>query len=289
MGLKHSNEDGNVYHDQSGLMGFSYAADDAPVQCFNNAKHWQLGWYADKHVIVNPLEENTWEGDLVSFVDYDTADNSKDVILKIEGHNKDFFIGFNRRSGINRGNAEIDARDKVTIQSVGSGTNDESNLEAKLDIGETFLISHFGGTDSEVFVKVENIDFNANPPYAKISVRKPMCSSNIDCDDNSSCTTDTCNTETGMCVHTPNDKCGGFMEMVLLTDQYPNETKWRIVDNCKNNEIVMSGEGYKEKFTTYEEKGDVSPSQYTFEIEDTYGGKFCTCFSICERFLYHLF
>ena len=257
-------------------MGFSYAADDAPVQCFNNVKHWQLGWYADKHVIVNPLEENAWEGDLVGFVDYDTAGNGKDVILKIEGHNKDYFIGFNRLSGINRGNAEVDARDKITIQSVGAGTNGESNLEAKLDIGETFLISHFGGTDSEVFVKVENIDFNANPPYATISVRKPMCSSNIDCDDNSSCTTDTCNTETGMCVHTPNDKCAGFMEMVLLTDQYPNETKWRIIDNCKNNDIVMSGEGYKEKFTEYEEKGDFSPSQYTFEIEDTYGGKICT-------------
>lgn len=79
-----------------------------------------------------------------------------------------------------------------------------------------------------------------------------------------------------MCVHTPNDKCAGFMEMVLLTDQYPNETKWRIIDNCKNNDIVMSGEGYKEKFTEYEEKGDFSPSQYTFEIEDTYGGKICT-------------
>lgn len=122
-------------------MGFSYAADDAPVQCFNNVKHWQLGWYADKHVIVNPLEENAWEGDLVGFVDYDTAGNGKDVILKIEGHNKDYFIGFNRLSGINRGNAEVDARDKITIQSVGAGTNGESNLEAKLDIGETFLIS----------------------------------------------------------------------------------------------------------------------------------------------------
>ena len=49
MDLRHSGETpcptpaSCEYADKTGMMGFSYAADDFPAMCFNNAKNWQIG------------------------------------------------------------------------------------------------------------------------------------------------------------------------------------------------------------------------------------------------------
>lgn len=52
LGLRHSNEDGNAYEDQTGMMGTSYPQKNGPVMCFNNAKNWQFGWYENRHTTV---------------------------------------------------------------------------------------------------------------------------------------------------------------------------------------------------------------------------------------------
>jgi len=213
-------------------MGYSYPNDDAPVMCFNNAKHWQLGWFQDKHVNVNPLLQNYWQGNLVSFVDYTSAGSSF-VILRVVGHNKEYFVGFNRKGGINNGNAEVGAENKVTIQSRGSTTSD-SNLEAKLGMGDNFVIESFGGESSNVMIEVDRIDVTSTPPKVIVSVKKIMCTSDSDCNDNSSCTIDSCNTDTGSCFHIHNNECNkNFMQMTLLTDKYPAETAW--VSSIKYN------------------------------------------------------
>jgi len=274
LGLLHSNENGNPYEDQTGLMGYSYPSDDAPVMCFNNAKHWQLGWFQDKHVTVNPLQQSFWEGSLVGYVDYGNADTSS-VILRVVGHNKEYFVGFNRISGINGGNAEAGGGNKITIQSRGS-ENGQSDLEAKLGVGDNFDIANFGSESTDVRIEVEWIDFDSNPPRARVSVKKLSCTSDSDCNDDSSCTTDTCNINTGACLHLPNGQCEkSFMQMTLLTDKYPQETSWSVIDNCNGDEIVMSGGGYTTQFSTIEESGDFPPSMYTFEIDDVYGDGIC--------------
>ena len=277
IGLGHSNQ-GGAYKDMSGMMGYSYLGDGRPIMCFNTAKNWELGWYEDKHEIVNPLNTNFWEGDLIGYSDYQNSASPEgsSIILKIEGHNKNYFVGFNRKAGINSQNQQSDAMNKVTVHSVGTTTTSvSSELEAKLSIGESFVIPFFGDTDHSVLVQVENIDMSVDLAFARVSVTYMQCTSDTDCDDGSSCTTNTCNLSTGTCIHAPNDHCSGFMEMILLTDNFPAETSWTIIDNCKNDEVVLSGGFYKNKFATYTDSANVPPSQYTLKIQDTYGDGIC--------------
>ena len=258
----------------SGLMGHSFQVDEGPVMCFNNAKNWDFGWYKDKHTTLNPLTQNFWSGNLVGYANYGTAPSDSSVIVKIEGHNKDFFVGFNHKTGINRQNQEVDAHNKVTIHSVGTSSH-ASQLEAKLGVGGTFEIPYFGGNDHAALVQVNKIDMNANPPIAQVTVSLLKCTSDADCDDASSCTTDTCNISTGTCLHTPNDVCSSFMKMVLSTDRYPIETSWKVVDNCNGDAIVMSGGQYKNAYKTFEKSTNVAPSKYTLVVEDAFGDGIC--------------
>ena len=50
-----------VYGDQSGFMGSLYKQENGPIMCFNGAKSWQLGWYDDMAVIVDPFTSSWTE------------------------------------------------------------------------------------------------------------------------------------------------------------------------------------------------------------------------------------
>ena len=65
------------------------------------------------------------------------------------------------------------------------------------------------------------------------------------------------------------------MKMELLTDRYPAETSWKIIDNCNGDSVVMSGGNYQTPFTTFEDSASLPPSQYTLEINDAYGDGIC--------------
>ena len=127
-------------------------------------------------------------------------------------------------------------------------------------------------------VRAGYIDMNANPPVENISINIMKRTSDSDCDDGSIFTTDTCNISTGMCVHTPtNDRSTGSMKMTLLTDRYPEETSWKMVDTCNNNGIFMTGNGYKYRFETIEVTEALPSSPYTLTIEDTFGDDGICC------------
>ena len=245
--------------------------------CFNTAKNWQLGWYEDKHTTVNPLNDVFWQGQLIGYVDYmnSSAPSSAAVVVKVEGHNLDYFIGFNVKTGINRQNQESEAANKVTVHSVGT-PGGESSLVAKLGAGNTFEITNFGGGLQSAIIQVQNIDMNSNPPVAQVSVNYVQCASDYDCDDGDMCTTNTCNISAGVCNHAPNALCStGLMRTEVLTDKYPQETSWKIVDNCNNDAEVMSGSGYNTKFDTYTDSSNLPHSQYTVEVKDVYGDGIC--------------
>ena len=274
LGLEHNFDGGKQYEDVSGLMGHSFNIDDGPIMCFNSAKNWQLGWYEDKHTTVKPLHQDYWEGKLVGYAKYNEAPADSSVIIKVEGHNRDFYIGFNHKVGINRQNQEMDAANKITVHSVGT-TNRRSELEAKLGIGESFVIPNFGGESQSILIQVHNIDMNANPPVATISINQMKCTSDSDCDDDTLCTIDKCNISTGMCTHQGTPSCPGFMEMVLLTDRYPKESSWNIVDTCDDYKVVMSGGNYDEAFQTYKESAILPPSKYRLTVTDAFGDGMC--------------
>lgn len=100
MGLEHSREDGDEYGDRSCLMGTSYSSQRSPRMCFNAAKFWQLGWYSDYRITVNPALDGPWRGNLIGFVDYESVpvgDPTNVVLINVG----DLYMLHNRLKGYN--------------------------------------------------------------------------------------------------------------------------------------------------------------------------------------------
>ena len=99
--------------------------------------------------------------------------------MKLEtGTSDDYFLGFNRASGVNRDNKQAD--NQVTI--VKAGNNgvgySQSFLQATLSQGASYTIPNWRGTSKSLVVTVNKIDFSANPVYADISINFDNASEN---------------------------------------------------------------------------------------------------------------
>ena len=108
LGLAHSGET-DTYDDKSGMMGYSYSSSDTPKMCFNAAKNWQLGWYPNGKYSIVPLStgsgQKSFTGHLIGLSEYGSLDTSKNdkVMVQITGYSDDYYVSFNRKSGINSG------------------------------------------------------------------------------------------------------------------------------------------------------------------------------------------
>ena len=111
-GLSHSGKNGDDYSDKSGMMGYSFKDDNGPLQCFNPAKSYMLGWYKKSVVEWNPLKKGTWFGNIVGVTDFDGTET---VVLKIlrKKNGKDLYVGYNRQKTFNQG--VVDEGDNVVI------------------------------------------------------------------------------------------------------------------------------------------------------------------------------
>eukprot|EP00956_Cyclotella_meneghiniana_P033086 scaffold93091_cov70-Cyclotella_meneghiniana.AAC.2 len=138
----HSNEGGVTYEDGSGNMGASYKSSDRPKMCFNAAKSWQTGWYKDKEISIGGSRElKCFSGVLHGIPDYAKATN---VLIRIYGKQRDVFINFNTKKGINQGTQE--GGNQVLVVSRPPGNRDSfsvSNLEAKLSEGDSFQFDKY--------------------------------------------------------------------------------------------------------------------------------------------------
>uniref|UniRef100_A0A7S4AQ38 Peptidase M11 gametolysin domain-containing protein n=1 Tax=Pseudo-nitzschia australis TaxID=44445 RepID=A0A7S4AQ38_9STRA len=152
LGLAHSGEGSETYGDQSGIMGFSYNVDDAPIMCFNSAKNYQLGWYKEQQDVVNPLTDILGK---INYRDYilngvndfqfgrnDAKNNLISLRLKQQNSGEDYYAGFNRRSGINSGTVE-DAN-HVTIVKKKSGP---------IEYGQSWKVSTLSRTEDVYTIK----------------------------------------------------------------------------------------------------------------------------------------
>jgi len=138
------------------------------------AKSWQLGWYAGKSTVVNPLVTSKWSGRLVGIADYDDAGGDDHVLVKIETEtDTDFYMNFNRQTGFNSGTVEGGDQVLITTQG-GEGTSfAKSTMVAKLSAGQSFEIVDFGGSVFyTVRIMVDMIDTSASPGYADISITR---------------------------------------------------------------------------------------------------------------------
>jgi len=133
LGLYHSAHKEEAYGDQSGIMGYGYNLYDSPQMCFNGAKSWQLGWYKDKAIEIDP-DGGSRSVYLSFFGDYDKVPrNSQDdvVLIKI-GY---YHIIYNLKEGINSETMEF--ANKVTV-TYNKSQRDLSRSDAALGPGDKF-------------------------------------------------------------------------------------------------------------------------------------------------------
>lgn len=171
LGLAHSGETSS-YDDQSGLMGYSYSSDDSPIMCFNAAKNWQLGWYPNGQRSISPLEASSesksFVGYLIGLADYDLLDttSSDKVIIQITGYTSDYYVSYNRKTGINSGTFEGGNQVLVHSRATGQGYA-TSIIVAKLSSGGTYAI---GSGNDATTIKVNSINTSATPSFADVEI-----------------------------------------------------------------------------------------------------------------------
>ena len=126
--------------------------------------------------MLDPQVEPTKTVTLVGIADYLNEQSTDPVVIKVETRlANDFFVGFNRATGVNAQNDEGD--DVVSVIQVdgnnGSGYS-QSRLRAKLgfagDItGSSYTISNFGGTGVSLTISVDSINFGTVPATATVN------------------------------------------------------------------------------------------------------------------------
>jgi hypothetical protein len=164
--------DGKSYSDMTGFMGNPYQGGNPYVGnlCYDAAKSWQLGWYNDREVTLYPENESSIWGTvktMVGIANYDQATPDTPVLIKLEtGLDNDYFINFNRATGINEQNVEAD--NEVTIVKANAETKSQSYLQATLLEDEAHSIDSLG-TASGIVVKLLSID-KTNPDLWKAEV-----------------------------------------------------------------------------------------------------------------------
>jgi len=159
------------------MMGLSYYQNDFPRMCFNPAKNWQLGWYTNRQIEIQPetLPTEGQEYILNGIVDYKAPTNGEDkyVVMKIDNPSRsdplsnfnvdnindlvyDLYIGYNRQSGFN--NETLEYANQVNIlETVGSsGGSLYSKRLASLSPGNSFEQSLSGGSLRILFNRLES-------------------------------------------------------------------------------------------------------------------------------------
>ena len=139
-------------------MGYSYSSDDGPRMCFNAPKNWQLQWYSDRQVTVS----GGWSGDLYGIADYVGTNEGDTVIVQIPGGTEDWYVSFNRKTGINSGTPEGGNQVLVHKRSSSSGYG-KSDLMAKLNSGNTY-------SGAPLQITVNAINLSANPAVASVTI-----------------------------------------------------------------------------------------------------------------------
>ena len=216
LGLAHANEAG-TYNDQSGMMGYSYSSDNGPIMCFNSAKSWQLNWYASRMESIN-FSTGAKSRRLIGLADFENtnAQASDKVVIKLNtASSTDYYMSFNRKTGINSGTVE--AGNQVLIQrAAGEGTSyAESELLTKMVTGSSFTLSNFDGSGYDLIVTVDEINTSVSPGYADVTIGAG-CSSNAECDDGLACNgLELCDFGTFTCFTDPGTVCK-FLYMYTL-------------------------------------------------------------------------
>ena len=126
--------------------------------CFNAAKSWELGWYAEKSTKIDPKNKITLNLD--AFVDYDSVPSNEYVLLKIGTK----YVIYNRQKGINSQTQEFPDRVTITEQ---ARENDLSLAVGQLDPGQKYSLTYEGAT---AVIEMCSTEYSGGIDKAKISI-----------------------------------------------------------------------------------------------------------------------
>ena len=168
----HSSEDG-TYKDRSGMMGYSYRSDDGPIMCFNSAKSFQSAWYPTK--IITPASEDCggFDGRVYGLSDFGILGGQGTTIIKINNSKSgqiDYFLNYNKQDGVNSGTREGGNQVMITSTQLEGTGYSESELLAKLSVGERYTIANFEGTRNSLTVTFESMDTSTSPNPARVVI-----------------------------------------------------------------------------------------------------------------------
>lgn len=164
------------------MMGYSYSQNDSPVMCFNAAKTWQTGWFADKSLTIDPNNDAgiCYSGALYGQDSYTSSPVDAYVLIKLQSNSgQDYYIGYNGKQGSNSGTAEHGNRVLITTQAA----TGESMKIANLGAGQSYTIENYDGSGRDVTVSVTSIS-GSDHAVIDIQCGPALCSSNDQCDDN---------------------------------------------------------------------------------------------------------
>ena len=192
-----------------GLDSFTDNNDDGPIQCFNAAKNWQLEWYNDKQIdVTDELTMTAKRYVLNGISDYGDVTTNKYIVIKFGN----FFFGFNKKEGMNRGT--LKAQNQVTV--IERESDKKSKFQAELSVGDDFAVDLGNGLTAEIKY-VENTDGKDAIVELRLTSERPVCDSTI--------------------------------EVVIVTDNYAGETTWTLINPL--GEEVMKKSGFNTPNTEY--------------------------------------
>ncbi len=177
----HASEGSQEYGDQSGMMGFSYSQNDTPVMCFNAAKSWQSGWFADKSLTIDPNNDagTCFSGPLYGLDSYTSSPADAKVLIQLQSTSgQNYHIGFNGKQGSNSGTAEHGNRVLITTQAATGASMKIANLGA----GQSYTIANYDGSGRDVVVSVTSVS-GSDHAVIDIQCGPAVCSTNDQCDD----------------------------------------------------------------------------------------------------------
>lgn len=262
LNLDHSGEDGNEYADRTGAMGIAYKQDDT-FMCYNPAKSFQLGWYEDQTKTIDPLDENNNnnnEGPLRTFVMNGVADYGQNpealIVLRLDQIyvSHDYYIGYNRKIGINKDTGEDPNFVTITRKNKEPHQADYSWKIAKLPPGTSHVIENFDN-NRNVHIHFRGVQENGRDAIIEV----------VDIDN---CTQELCPT-----LEQP--PCEKHI-VEVKTDSYPEDTSWSLMEDGGQGRGFGTALKMTEKNHVYRTEVCLPyDTKYKFTIHDDYGDGVC--------------
>eukprot|EP00536_Pseudo-nitzschia_multiseries_P003495 jgi/Psemu1/7912/gm1.7912_g len=264
LGLNHAGENMNgifaQYEDETGMMGYSGRRKDGPLKCFNPAKSWQLGWYAEQSRRINPLLDAPLNTVLTGITrDVNDHDKSKNILIQIPNGSKSIYVGYNQAVGYNV-ETETDKANKVLVMEQDYGGSNVqlafSSVLAKLDLTDSYGIENYMGTGKTLIIK-----FNAK----NVDDSEVLLDIYFENERNQRLATAGCNDNQVR------------LEVNFVTDAYADKrVGWELINDKTKTAVAVHAQTQTEKLSSYEKMVCLDREKdYTFTFKADHGIGIC--------------